>query len=485
MSISRIENLSATLLGPTSIRLSWTVPTSGFSLASYDIKYSTSGITTLNWALKTSLPSIPVPLAQGATQTFDISGVSFDENTRYYFAIKTTDSEPTTSTMSNLTDVTTMVGSSLFSNLVSYYKLDESSGNATDTIGGKTLTNTNTVGYSAGIINNGADFGSTITHNKKLYRSDGLGINLSNNFAISLWVKSKADPTFGGGSGYILDLRSTTGTSRFARLYYYVPSGTNPYIVGNISGLSSTFSYQITLSQSDFTHLVISCNNGAVKFYVNSSYVSGGNRGTSTSGDEFSIGGKTDTTNNGFAGIVDEVFAREGEMAMPGMGIARVVNTGNTKIVAELSEAYFTKIKAGDEVIVVFPDQQLEGKSSVKVKSNAINAVNRTFGIEALSPSVSGLVIRPNMIVEVKVRDYENKEAIAIPLNLIQRDETTEFIYLAQKDGKQMRAEKRLVKTGQSYAGYVEILEGLQAGESIVLVGYQSLVNGQPLEILQ
>jgi multidrug efflux pump subunit AcrA (membrane-fusion protein) len=70
-------------------------------------------------------------------------------------------------------------------------------------------------------------------------------------------------------------------------------------------------------------------------------------------------------------------------------------------------------------------------------------------------------------------------------LNLIQRDETTEFIYLAQKDGKQMRAEKRLVKTGQSYAGYVEILEGLQAGESIVLVGYQSLVNGQPLEILQ
>lgn len=186
-----------------------------------------------------------------------------------------------------------------------------------------------------------------------------------------------------------------------------------------------------------------------------------------------------------FAGIVDEVFAREGEMAMPGMGIARVVNTSNTKIIAELSEAYFTKIKAGDEVIVVFPDQQMEGKSSVKVKSNAINAVNRTFSIEAVSPSVSGLVIRPNMIVEVKVRDYENKEAITIPLNLIQRDETTEFIYLAQKDGKQMRAEKRLVKTGQSYDGYVEILEGLQAGETLVLVGYQSLVNGQPLEILQ
>ena len=48
-----------------------------------------------------------------------------------------------------------------------------------------------------------------------------------------------------------------------------------------------------------------------------------------------------------------------------------------------------------------------------------------------------------------------------------------------------MRAEKRMVKTGMSYAGYIEILEGLEANESLVLVGYQSLVNGQPLEILQ
>lgn len=186
-----------------------------------------------------------------------------------------------------------------------------------------------------------------------------------------------------------------------------------------------------------------------------------------------------------FAGIVDEVIAREGEMAMPGMGVARVVNTANTKIVAELSEAYFTRIHTGDEVIVVFPDQQMQGSATVKVKSNAINAVNRTFSIEAGSPSFSGLVIRPNMIVEVKVKDYENKTAITIPLNLIQRDETTEFIYLAKKEGNQMRAEKRMVKTGMSYAGYIEILEGLEANESLVLVGYQSLVNGQPLEILQ
>ena len=46
----------------------------------------------------------------------------------------------------------------LTDNLVSYWKLDESSGNAADSVGSNTLTNTNTVTYSAGKINNGADF---------------------------------------------------------------------------------------------------------------------------------------------------------------------------------------------------------------------------------------------------------------------------------------------------------------------------------------
>ena len=39
-------------------------------------------------------------------------------------------------------------------NLISYYKFDESSGNASDSVGSNTGTNTGLT-YSAGIINNG------------------------------------------------------------------------------------------------------------------------------------------------------------------------------------------------------------------------------------------------------------------------------------------------------------------------------------------
>lgn len=46
----------------------------------------------------------------------------------------------------------------LDTNLVSYWKLDESSGNASDSVGSNTLTNNNTVTYGAGWINNEASF---------------------------------------------------------------------------------------------------------------------------------------------------------------------------------------------------------------------------------------------------------------------------------------------------------------------------------------
>lgn len=47
----------------------------------------------------------------------------------------------------------------LNTNILASWKFDESSGNATDSSGnGKTLTNTNSISYVSGKVNNAADF---------------------------------------------------------------------------------------------------------------------------------------------------------------------------------------------------------------------------------------------------------------------------------------------------------------------------------------
>lgn len=78
----------------------------------------------------------------------------------------------------------------LDTNLVSYWKLDESSGNAADSVGGVTLTNTNTVTYAAGKINNGSVH--TNAGVKYLTASNNLGIT-NGNITVSMWFKASAD----------------------------------------------------------------------------------------------------------------------------------------------------------------------------------------------------------------------------------------------------------------------------------------------------
>lgn len=100
----------------------------------------------------------------------------------------------------------------LTDNLISYWKLDESSGNAADSVGSNTLTNNNTVTYSAGKINNGANFVAASTQ----WLSAGNVINNPTALSISLWVKGTAGvhETFlakvansaGGNSGYTLGI---------------------------------------------------------------------------------------------------------------------------------------------------------------------------------------------------------------------------------------------------------------------------------------
>lgn len=83
----------------------------------------------------------------------------------------------------------------LTTNLVAYYKWDESSGNASDSSGNSnTLTNTNTVGYSAALINNGSDFLRTSSRYFSIASGSQTGLGVTGNaITMNVWYKGDAD----------------------------------------------------------------------------------------------------------------------------------------------------------------------------------------------------------------------------------------------------------------------------------------------------
>ncbi|MBD1398151.1 efflux RND transporter periplasmic adaptor subunit [Pontibacter sp. JH31] len=180
------------------------------------------------------------------------------------------------------------------------------------------------------------------------------------------------------------------------------------------------------------------------------------------------------------AGVVDNVIPNAGEAVAPGVGIIRVVNTNGSKIVAEVSEAYLAKINKGDEALVRFPDLNQEISATVDVVSRFINPSSRTFTIE-LRPKNVNVELRPNLVAVVRIQDYKKEDAIVVPVNLVQRDETSQYVYVTQKKGDRHIATRKEVETGVNYQGQVEVLKGLSANDQIITAGYQSVNEGQPV----
>lgn len=179
------------------------------------------------------------------------------------------------------------------------------------------------------------------------------------------------------------------------------------------------------------------------------------------------------------SGTVDQVNVKAGEMAMPGVGVVRVVNLSQLKVVAKVADTYGASVRKGDLVVVKFPDSNKEINARISFVSATVDPLSRTFTIEATLPPSRDL--KPNQLAVVNINDVNKAKAVVINQNLIQNTEKGQVVFIAVADGNKKMAKAKVVKTGQSYNGQVEITDGLQAGDQVVTQGYQELVDGQPV----
>ena len=83
------------------------------------------------------------------------------------------------------------------------------------------------------------------------------------------------------------------------------------------------------------------------------------------------------------------------------------------------------------------------------------------------------------MIAYIKIKDYSTTNAYTLPVNLVQNDRDSKFIYLAKQNGKNWVAEKKMIKTGKDYDGVIEVIDGLTTGDKIITEGFQNLNPGE------
>jgi membrane fusion protein, multidrug efflux system len=185
----------------------------------------------------------------------------------------------------------------------------------------------------------------------------------------------------------------------------------------------------------------------------------------------------------GISGTIDEMNVTVGEFfspqsaAMRGAGI-RIVNNNNLKVVTNVPDNYIARVKKGDKVEVVIADSgKPPYQSVISVVGSSIDPTTRSFTTEAILPSDP--MLKPNQTATLKILDYEAKAAVAVPVNVVQSDEKSKYVYVMEKVGDKMVARKKVVNVGEAYNGLIEIKSGLTGGELIITEGYQTVYDGQ------
>jgi RND family efflux transporter MFP subunit len=178
-------------------------------------------------------------------------------------------------------------------------------------------------------------------------------------------------------------------------------------------------------------------------------------------------------------GTVDEVIAKVGENLSPGMPAMRVINSSNLKLKANVSEAYVTNIKVGNKVLVNIPELKKELGAQVSFVGKNIDPLSRTFIVEIKLPSLADL--RPNMTGLVKVIFHTEPSTIVVPINIVQDINNEKVVYVAELDGKQMVARKKVVIVDAVYDNLAQV-QGLKTGDKVITSGYQGLNDGQAVK---
>ncbi len=184
-----------------------------------------------------------------------------------------------------------------------------------------------------------------------------------------------------------------------------------------------------------------------------------------------------------FTGTIDKVDVRVGQIIQPGQPILRLVSLADMYIKATVSESYVGKFEPNQEVEIYFPSTGDSISAKISAIGQVIEPKNRTFELEIIIPS--GNKIIPNMVAVISVADYENKNALTVPTNIIFTDSKGVFVYqLKQSEGSNV-AIRTDVTLGLTSGINTEVLSGLVEGDVIIDKGIYDISNGSHVKIAE
>jgi RND family efflux transporter MFP subunit len=177
-----------------------------------------------------------------------------------------------------------------------------------------------------------------------------------------------------------------------------------------------------------------------------------------------------------FDGVITRKLADVGDLAAPGKPLLEMEDSRSLRLEADVPEAVVGNLTLGDRLPVRLSalDETLQGV--VSEIAPATDPGSRTFLVKLDLPA--GPTLRAGQFGRLSM-PVGGTSALRVPASALVVRGQMEFVVLVSEG----RARLRIVKSGKRVGDEVELVSGVEAGETLVVENASGLVDGQPLQV--
>ncbi|MBL38743.1 MAG: efflux transporter periplasmic adaptor subunit [Xanthomonadales bacterium] len=186
-----------------------------------------------------------------------------------------------------------------------------------------------------------------------------------------------------------------------------------------------------------------------------------------------------------FSGVLGLRQVDLGEYIAVGTPIVGINMLDPIQVDFTISERELQRIAVGDRVevtVAAFPDRRFDGE--ILAMDSSVLPESRTVRVRARLPNPE-MQLRPGMFANVRAVRDEVSEVVTVPRTAISYNTYGDFVFeVVDGEGGQKIVQRVSVTTGEVRDGEVEIIEGIEAGATVVGAGLLRLRNNQPVKVV-
>lgn len=178
-------------------------------------------------------------------------------------------------------------------------------------------------------------------------------------------------------------------------------------------------------------------------------------------------------------GVVNHLFVDKGEFIGRGDPLADIVNIERIKVEVDVPEMDVRFFEKGQEAMIridAFPENSIQGRVDFVAYKAA--PATKTFTVKVNIPNPEQR-IRPGMIARAVFMRRLIPDAITAPLFALV-DRSGERLLFVEKDGI---AQARTVEVGVIEGDRVQIVQGLEPGDHLIVKGQNEVEEGMRVEV--